>query len=129
MTKEKWITSLTAIWLAILAGSFLHNALYSNKGTTDWNRFDEFAVIAIPLLIVIMRSKLLTLHRRANTFTAYRWMFLRTGMLFTGLLALASGLLGLIFNTKVIQVTSNPTNQSQDQKDPLGNDPQNPNFW
>lgn len=129
MTKQKWITSLTAIWLTILTGSFLHNALYSNRGTIDWNRFDEFAVIAIPLLIVLMRSKLLTLHRRANTFTAYRWIFLRTGMLFSGLLALASGLLGLIFSTKAVQVTSNPTNQSQDQKDPLGNDPQNPNFW
>jgi hypothetical protein len=129
MTKQKWITSITAIWLTILTGSFLHNALYSNRGTTDWNRFDEFIVIAIPLLIVLMRSKLLTMHRRAKTFMAYRWMFLRIGMLVIGLMTLITGLFGLIFGTRAIQVTSNPTNQSQDQKDPLGNDPQNPNFW
>ncbi|NRP10931.1 hypothetical protein XMD579_002196 [Marinobacterium sp. xm-d-579] len=129
MTKQKWITSITSIWLTILTGSFLHNALFANTSTIDWNIFDEFIVIATPLLIVLMRSKLLTLHRRAKTFTVYRWIFLRTGMLVIGLVTLLAGLFGLIFSARAIQVTSNPTYHSQDQKDPLGNDSQNPNFW
>lgn len=129
MTKTRWITIGAAIWLFILTGSYLNNAVYGQGSSIKWNHADDYLLIAIPLVIVLLRYRVLAFHQRAQSIRAYRWIFLHIGSILIGLLALTSSFIGLIFNTKRMQVTSNPTNQSQDQRDPLGNDPQNPNFW